>query len=843
MRALLLVHQGSRLTPSLVKLLREKGFEPFVLSSATFDEAETFSRVAAELDVEYQVSESAALTVEEVLDRARSVPDCRFCFTVWDGQRTAMARANEVLGAHDAPAAAIELALDKHLLRRELVERGLSRLRPFRLGDAELRERLDRGEKHILKPRRGTASLCTRIIESWAEVEQATERFARGPGEEDAFTEFYDGNELIAETFFEGAELSFELIRQDGRSVLSLEHERTVLEFTGETVLERAWSSPPVLLTSEQVELARVFTDRVLDELGLAHGCYHVEVRVGTDADGDHCELIEINPRAGGQFVVESVRVQLDRALGDDWIDSITGEPIAAVGPRSCGTFFQTHFLEPDRQLLGLERNERLPAPEVFVELPRPEVPVRGDREVIGAMSLWKTDLAGHRDTVQTLLAEEYCTFVYAKGLTGRPLFLVFEPTNHLYPVCQAADRRGYDVVTFHYLPLVTWGPYASARHSIALACPIPSWDDLDDCLRRVLEVCQGREVVGTYAALELLQEFDARVQDQLGLPGKKPDEVHRLLDKVQVRRRLAEHGLTQLRFFEEHEFDSLREWPVGDKALFLKPVHGAGSVFVTRCRNVDEVNAALAEWKAADLAAIPILGPYLGSEGGAVFLEEEAVGELLSVEGFVHEGEYHFIGLTSRTMLARDPSIEMGWSFAYQHPRRDDIVSTARRIHEVLAISHGVTHLEVIVPEEGPVELVEANLRLIGMDCINAMNLAYGLPFEELIVELFVGEMPTLPTAPPRFTCLHNLLPPYGLRRLESVELADVDQLPFHKLVLPPGTDLASTDRQIDYIASFAVCGDSYEDALARAVDIRRRTRVNGEPLGDDPNNVVIAR
>jgi biotin carboxylase len=840
MRALLLVHQGSRLTPSLVALLREKGLEPFVLSSATFDGAAAFGKVASELGVGYRVSESAALTVDEVVDTARELDDCAFCFTVWDGQRVAMARANEVLGARDASAAAIALALDKHLLRRELVRRGLSRLRPFRLDDAELRERLDRGERHILKPRRGTASLCTRTIESWGDVEEALAVFGRGPGEEDAFIEFYEGNELIAETFFDGAELSFELIRQDGRSVLSLDHERTVLEFTGETVLERAWSSPPVLLTPEQVELARRYVERVMDELGHTHGCYHVEVRVGAD---DHCELIEINPRAGGQFVVESVRVQLDRSVGHDWIDTLTGTPVTPAGERTCGTFFQTHFLEPGRQVLGLERNPNLPAPAVFSELPRPEVPIKGDREVIGAMSLWRTELDTHRETVDTLLAEEYCSFIYARGLSGRPLFLVFEPTNHLYPVCEAADRKGFDVVAFHSLPLATWGPYAGARHNIALAVPIPAWEDWDDCSERVLAVCEGREVAGSYAALELLLEFDARMQERLGIPGKKPAEVHRLLDKVAVRRRLAEHGLTRLQVFEESEFDELREWPVGDKALFLKPVRGAGSVFVTRCRNLDEVHAALAEWKAADKAAIPILGPYLDSEGGAVFLEEEAVGELLSVEGFVHQGEYHFVGLTSRTMLVRDPSIEMGWSMAYRHPRRDDIVDTVRRMHEALAITHGITHLEVMVPDEGPVELVEANLRLIGMDCIMAMNIAYGIRFEDMIVELFAGEMPAMPTEAPRFTCLHNLLPPYGLRRLESVELADVESLPFHKLVFPGPLDLASTDRQIDYIASFAVCGDTYEDALARAVDIRRRTLVNGRPLGDDPNNVVIPR
>ncbi len=840
MRALLLAHQGSRTTTSIVGLLREKGYEPFVLSSATPDGGDEFGKLCAGLGVEHRISDSVSLTVDEVLDTARELRDCRFCVTVWDGQRVAMALANEQLGANDAPAAAIELALDKHDLRRALVEKGLSRLHPSRLTDPGLRERLDRGERHIVKPRRGTASLCTRVAESWADVERASAEFGVGISDDDLFAEFFDGNELVAETFFDGNELSFEIIRQNGRTLVSLEIERTVLEFTGETVLERVFASPPVLLSAERVEIARAFTDEVLDALGLDDGCYHVEVRVG---DHDHCELIEINPRGGGQLIVESVRVQLDYSLGDAWIDSLVGLPVTPPGERVCGTFFQTHYLDPGRQVLGIERNPRLPAPDVFVELPRPDALPRGDREVIGAMSLWKTDLATHRETVEAMLPEDYCTFVYAKGLTGRPLFLVMEPTNHLYPVVQAADRKGYDVVIFHQFPVVSGGPYVTARESIALSCPIPSWDDLDDCYDRVLRVCEGREVAGTYAALELLLEWDARLQEHFGLPGKKPAEVSRLLDKVRVRRRLAEHGLTRLRVFEESEFDSLRTWPVGDRALFLKPVHGAGSVFVTRCRDLDEVHVALAEWKAADKSAIPILGTYLESEGGAVFLEEEAVGELMSAEGFVHDGEYHFAGLTSRTVLARDPAIEMGWSFAYQHPRRDDIVETVRRFHDALQISYGTTHLEIIVPEEGPIELVEANLRFIGMDCLMGMNAGYRMRFEDTLVQMSVGESPTMPSAEPRPTCLQNLLPPVGLRRLESIELPDADELPFYKIVIPPGTDIASTDRQIDYIASFVVSGDTYEEALARAVDIRRRTLVNGKPLGDDPNNVVIAR
>ena len=432
---------------------------------------------------------------------------------------------------------------------------------------------------------------------------------------------------------------------------------------------------------------------------------------------------------------------------------------------------------------------------------------------------------------------------VTSEERTGRPLFLVFEPTNHMYQVIEAAAHRGFDVVVLHTLPILTGGPYGSCSSGIALAHALPSWDDVDAWFAAVLEVCGDRTVAGTYAAQEIALELEARVQEHFGLPGKGAAVVRELLNKVTVRRRLARAGLTRLRVFEESDVDGLRDWPVGDRALFFKPVHGAGSAFVKRCRNLEDVRAAIAEWKAADKISLPVLGPYLESDGGAFFLDEEAVGELLSVEGYVHDGGFHAIGLCSRTVLERDVAVEMGATFPYLHPRHDEIVSTVARLHDVLGIAHGPTHTEVIVPAHGEIELVEMNLRFSGADVLAAMNAAYGTAFEDQLVALAVGEAPELPPRHRRFACLQYLLAPAGLTRLESFELPGDVELPFVKIIRPAGSDLASTDRQIDWIAGFVACGASHDEAIERANDVRRRTLVNGAPLGDDPNNVVIGR
>jgi hypothetical protein len=423
-----------------------------------------------------------------------------------------------------------------------------------------------------------------------------------------------------------------------------------------------------------------------------------------------------------------------------------------------------------------------------------------------------------------------------------RPLFLVFEPTNHLYQVIAAADRRGFDVVVFHSIPILTAGPYAKYAGHIALAHPMRSWEDPETCLAEVFRVCDGHDIAGTYAAQEITLEIEAGVREKVGLPTKSPAAVRELLNKLSVRRRLRDSGLSRLRCFTEADLDALETWPVGDRAIFVKPVHGAGSAFVKRCTDLGQLRAAMAEWRAAEKASIPVLGPYLVSDGDAIFGEEEAVGELLSVEGYVYDGEFHALGVASRTVLQRDIAVEMGATYPYDHPRHDEIIAVVERMHTALGVEYGPTHTEVIVPAEGDIELVELNIRFIGADLLAGIDAAHGVRFEDDLVELGTGSRPRLELRRDGYASVQYLLPPLGLRRLESLELPDED-LPFVKIIRPPGSDIASTERQIDWIAAFAVRGSTYAEAVERANDIRRRTRVNGRPLGDDPNNVVIAR
>jgi len=424
--ALLIVHRGSPSTPRQVQALRDVGYEPLVLSSAPLDDGAQLRAMCAELGVEHRVIDALVLRTDDVLaavgaDWLRF----RFCLAVWDGHRAVMAEINQRLGARDVAPERIRAVQDKQALRASLRERGLTDVATFALDDPELRARLDRGERVMVKPRRGLGSLSMRAVFRWDEVERLRRDFASGAAPGDLFADFYVDNALYAETFVEGREVSIDFVRQRGRTVLASEHEKTVLDFTGATVLERGLASPPVTLDADEVVRAIAQAERVLDALELDEGCYHVDLRL---APWRRWEVIEINTRMGGGLIQESIRQQYGRLLLHDWAQLLDGKTLPARPPaRSCGTYFQISYPLSGRPIRSLQKNDLLPAPQMFIaaatpSATRPHFQVakigsasRGDREDIGAMVLWRTELAVHKDRVAMFANTEYVTFVYAE--------------------------------------------------------------------------------------------------------------------------------------------------------------------------------------------------------------------------------------------------------------------------------------------------------------------------------------------------------------------------------------------------------------------------------------------
>ena len=421
-------------------------------------------------------------------------------------------------------------------------------------------------------------------------------------------------------------------------------------------------------------------------------------------------------------------------------------------------------------------------------------------------------------------------------------LFLVLEPANHMYKVIEAAHRRGLTVVVCHGQPVSPPAPFDRALSSISQFLPIESWGDGDAAFATIRACCGDRPVRGTYAGYEITLRMEARLRQHHGLPGPSPAKLDFLLDKVAVRAALRESSLSNLRVLDDAALRRLTAWPFPGRAAFLKPVNGAGSLYVRRCTSLVDVGEHLAEWDGKRRHVRQAASDHLYG-GRGLCLEEEAVGELLSVEGYCHRGRYVPIGITDRTVLARDPSVEMGTTFPYPHPRRDEILERSRAIHACLGIEHGPTHAELIVPPSGgDIELVELNVRFGGGDILFVVNHALDLRFEEDLVTLAVGEGPltALSSRPVRYVSGQDLLAPARVRRFDSIEIPG-DDVFFKKVLVKPGTELKSTNFQTDQVAAYAVAADTYLEALARGSAVRAAVTINGERLDDDPNNVVI--
>lgn len=513
MRALLLVRRGAPLTRSLVHTLRQQGFEPFVLSSLPADGGIAFREMCARIEVECAVSADVALSLEEVTKVAGEIEDCAFCLTMADSQRPLMAEANQLLGAPDVTPAALQGALDKYLMRTTLGGLGLSRLQSLRVDDPELRTRLAAGETFVVKPRRGVASLCVGLVRTWDGVEELRTAFEEGPGERDMMAEYFAGNELIAESFFDGRELSLEIVRQDGHDRLVVDHEKTVLEFGAGTVLERGLASPVAGLTDAELATARELADAVLDALGLTDGCYHVELRVNGEGVA---EIVEINPRVGGGLIWNSIRAQYDRSITEDWIAVLARREVPAPIERRCGTYMQLAYPGEQRQILGVDHDTSMPEPAVYEETASPGDTPIAHREFFGAGMLWTTSLATHREEVAALAPREYCTFRYVPGLSGRPVLLVLEPD---YPTLVAAvATEGVDVVVCHQDPVAPSPEYRAIRDGLALLVRVPAWSATEACVALARQACEGARVQDILAPHAVTREVEAQLRADAGL-------------------------------------------------------------------------------------------------------------------------------------------------------------------------------------------------------------------------------------------------------------------------------------------------------------------------------------
>lgn len=418
-----------------------------------------------------------------------------------------------------------------------------------------------------------------------------------------------------------------------------------------------------------------------------------------------------------------------------------------------------------------------------------------------------------------------------------RDAFVLLESVNHMSFVLREAKSRGFAIVILNHRPLKETGPYGISGSLVDEVVHIESWQD-ESRIEHILDDVHRRyKVVGTYAGFEPTLPYEARLRQLADLPNNGVANVRAILDKAAVRKKLYEEGLSGLRSVLLREAEHWTTWQFHRSAV-LKPVNGTGSALCFFVSSIPELHAALEKVRAAAVND-PLMKEYIVARGDFV-LEEKAEGELLSVESVVDRGRLHFIGLTSRYVLASDPVVEMGSTFPYMHPRLPEIVERSKAIHESMQVFHGATHLELMVPRSGPIELIDFNVRFAGVDSLICFNEAFDLRFEACLVDLACGRHPDLSrcTRPLHYTAELMLLPPPGATELSELEFPP--EAVFHRMTKDLGAKLTGRADQLDHVGVCVVKAETTAELYLKAADVRRRIKFHGSPLEDNVNNIV---
>lgn len=301
------------------------------------------------------------------------------------------------------------------------------------------------------------------------------------------------------------------------------------------------------------------------------------------------------------------------------------------------------------------------------------------------------------------------------------------------------------------------------------------------------------------------------RVAEQLGKAVNPAGSIELLNDKLAMRRLLAEHGVSTIKFAAADRWQDVAAL-LDDFTLpvVVKPTELAGSRGVFLLRSKDE----LAEW-----------GRLLDSYGyaGQLLVEEYLQGQEYSVESISVDGVHHVIGVTTKSLSEPPLFVETGHLHPTpESPRTEAIADLAVQLLTLTGYRTGPAHTEVISTADGP-KLVESQARLAGDRIPVLVKLATGFDINRAIFRALAGR-PLDPVVPKRYARVAYLEYPTGVLRsvrgLDAVRALDfVAELSFPFVVgdvIPPVVDSKTRHGYV------VLHGVSPEQVVERVAEIR---------------------
>ncbi|MFJ9864317.1 ATP-grasp domain-containing protein [Streptomyces sp. NPDC101165] len=299
--------------------------------------------------------------------------------------------------------------------------------------------------------------------------------------------------------------------------------------------------------------------------------------------------------------------------------------------------------------------------------------------------------------------------------------------------VLKSASDLGCEVVLVH-----TPGRYdtdAAARYCAEVVEAPLADEEAAVAAGRALFARQS--VVRFFSPSELGLVPAARLNEEFGLGGNSVRTVRLLKDKSAMRRRLAEVGLSPVRFRVVHSAAELAGFlsELGGPAM-VKPLDYGGSAHVYR---VDAAADAAGIWEKAEAAGRT-----------RMLAEEFLVGHEVSVEAFTDDGVHTVVAVTDK-LLGAGGFIEAGHSVPARvdEAARQGIVELTTRLLDAVGLVEGPSHTEIMITGSG-LRIIESHNRAGGDSIPELVRLAYGVDLVRSAVAVPLGIEPWQPEVPP---------------------------------------------------------------------------------------------
>ncbi|HEY6583616.1 MAG TPA: hypothetical protein VIZ29_02105, partial [Gaiellaceae bacterium] len=248
-----------------------------------------------------------------------------------------------------------------------------------------------------------------------------------------------------------------------------------------------------------------------------------------------------------------------------------------------------------------------------------------------------------------------------------------------------------------------------------------------------VVEVGRRHEVEGvmTFAADRAVPVV-AAAAEELGLPGIGRETAHLMTNKIAMRRRLADAGVSQPRFAALRHVREVRAAAdvVGFPAV-LKPADSAGQRGLFLVTSVDDVERRLHASLAQSVEQEAILESYHAG---------------LEVNGLLvaRDGEVSVLTLSDRR---RPPGIGFGVALAHVYPSTlygdalEAVEQVGRSTVHALGLRDGIAYPQVIWGDDGVARLIEVAARIPAGQMDSVARYGVGVDLIEIALLQALGQ------------------------------------------------------------------------------------------------------